>query len=302
MRAPSKKKQIKNTPVHEYGGTLFERVLEALPDGVLITDFSRRVVYANPAFAKHWNIPSDILLEGDDRAMLRYVEAQLADSSNFLSEVERLHLISGSSEDEIHFKDGRIFSRRSVPFEEMGIFKGRIWIFSDVTDARNSLLDALTGLPNRRAYSRDFPRYTADSDDGFVRSVAVMDVDNFKKYNDLYGHAAGDAVLMQIGRIVRAQLEGADDLMFRIGGEEFLLASKTKFSVDAFTFFDQVRRSVSAMEVPHAGNAPHANVTVSLGLGTFRGPKDAGIVFERVDAALYQAKFLGRNVTVEISF
>jgi diguanylate cyclase (GGDEF)-like protein len=194
------------------------------------------------------------------------------------------------------------FSRRSVPFQEGSTFDGRIWIFSDVTDARNAMVDVLTGLPNRRAFSRDFPAYAGAGDDGLLRSVAVMDVDNFKKFNDRYGHPAGDAVLSQIGRIVRSHFEDADDLVFRIGGEEFLMASKARSSVSAFRLFDQVRRSVAAMDINHAGNAPHSSVTVSLGLGTFRGPRDPGKVFEQVDAALYQAKFDGRNVTVPVAF
>jgi diguanylate cyclase (GGDEF)-like protein len=283
------------------GRSLFERALEALPDGVLITDASRKVVYMNRAFARHWDIPPVLLHDRDDMAMLRYVASQLVDAAAFQFGVERLHQTSESSEDEIRFKDGRIFSRRSVPFEEAAALVGRIWIFTDVTDARNAMVDSLTGLPNRRAFSRDFPGYAEGMDDGFLRSVAVMDVDNFKKFNDLYGHAAGDVVLSRIGRIIRAHFEDADDLVFRIGGEEFLMASKVRSAENALVFFDQVRRSVFEMGVAHAGNLPHSRVTVSLGLGTFRGPMEPGTVFDRVDAALYRAKLDGRNRTVPTS-
>lgn len=218
------------------GRSMFERALEALPDGVLITDSSRRVVYTNRAFAKHWNIPSILLVEGDDVALLRYVASQLTDDAAFQFEVERLHRINKSSEDEVRFKDGRIFARRSVPFEEAGTLGGRIWVFTDVTDARNAMVDSLTGIPNRRAFSRNFPGYAGAKDDGFLRAVAVMDVDNFKKFNDLYGHAAGDVVLSRIGRILRSHFEDADDLVFRIGGEEFLMASKARSRISAFAF------------------------------------------------------------------
>lgn len=299
---PDRPENTKITKAGHGAQSLLERALEALPDGVLITDSRRRIIYTNRAFAQHWNIPSCLLLENDDRAMLRYVTSQLVDSAAFHSEVERLHQINESSEDEILFKDGRIFSRRSVPFEKADVLEGRIWIFTDVTDARNALVDSLTGLPNRRAFSRNFPRYAEARDDGFLRAVAIMDIDNFKKFNDLYGHSAGDVLLSRIGRILRSHFEDADDLVFRIGGEEFLMASKTRSATSAFSFFDGVRRSVAEMDVPHAGNEPHRCVTASLGLGTFRGPTDPGHVFDRVDGALYRAKAEGRNMTVPISF
>ena len=280
---------------------LFERVLQSLPDGVLINDLERRIVYTNPAFAKHWGIPPELLASRDDLAMLAFVNGQLADGKTFRFEVERLHLSSESSEDEIHLKDGRVFSRKSVPFKEAGATQGRIWIFSDVTDAKSALLDELTGIGNRRAFSREFPRYARADDDGLQRSVAMMDVDNFKRFNDFYGHAAGDAVLVRIGQIIRAHLTAADDSAFRIGGEEFLLASRARSVTSAFSFFDALRRSIDEMSLPHCGNAPHPNVTVSIGVGTFRSPKDPGFVFDRVDAALYQAKFGGRNLTVHVA-
>ncbi len=294
--------QAKNAKTRNGGQSLFERALEALPDGVLITNSSRKVVYTNRAFAKHWDIPSTLLVTGDEGALLRYVTSQLTDGPAFQFEVERLNGINESSEDEIRFKDGRIFSRRSVPFEEDGAAGGRIWIFTDVTDARNALVDALTGLPNRRAFSRAFPVFARAANDGFLRAVAVMDIDNFKQFNDLYGHAAGDVVLSQIGRILKSRFEGADDLVFRIGGEEFLMASKARSTISAVAFYEQVREAVSDMDVPHAGNEPHSRVTASLGLGTFRCPMDGRNVFDRVDAALYRAKSNGRNMTIQISF
>jgi diguanylate cyclase (GGDEF)-like protein len=283
------------------GESLFERTLEALPDGVLLTDASRGVIYANRAFARHWRIPQHVVDGGDDSALLMFAANQIDDQCSFRVEVERLHMTGESLEDELKLKDGRIMSRRSVPFHEKGEVTGRIWIFSDVTEARNATIDALTGLPNRRAYSRLFPAFALAADDGFLRSVAMMDVDNFKIFNDSYGHAAGDVVLSEIGRIIRSHFGNADDLVFRIGGEESLMASKARSAARAIELFDRVRRSIADMETAHAGNAPHDNVTVSMGLGTFRGPRDPGEVFDRVDAALYQAKAAGRNIAVPVA-
>jgi diguanylate cyclase (GGDEF)-like protein len=205
-----------------------------------------------------------------------------------------------ASEDEIRFKDGRTFSRRSVPFEEQGAFNARIWIFTDITEARSATLDPLTALPNRLAFSRNFRPYVEAEANGLVRTVAIMDVDNFKKYNDLYGHSAGDQVLRQIGNILRSHLKSADDLVFRIGGEEFLMGTRTKKTVEAHDLFEAIRLSIAATGITHLGNEPYGVVTASLGVGAFHQAKNPDHVFERVDAALYRAKAKGRNMVVGI--
>ena len=277
------------------GKTLFfERALDALPDGVLLTDAARRVVYANPAFAKHWNIPPEMIAARDETRMLQFVQSQLVDPVAFIREVERINPTSEDSEDEVHLKDGRVLSRRSVPFEENGRFEARLWIFTDVTEARAARIDTLCGVANRRAYSSEYPKFAEARADGLVRSIGIMDVDNFKAYNDHYGHAAGDLVLRQIGTLLRRHLK-ADDMAFRIGGEEFLVACRTREEGDALSFFETLRRSVQDMSLRHVGNQPHGVVTASFGVGTFRKPADPGELFTAVDAALYRAKGSGRN-------
>jgi diguanylate cyclase (GGDEF)-like protein len=262
---------------------------------VLLTNAGRYVVYANPAFARHWNIPDNVLAAGDDNRLISFVLDQLVDPDAFRREVERINPTSESSEDEIRLKDGRVLSRRSVPFEEDGRFEARLWIFTDVTEARHARMDVLCGVPNRRAYSADFPIFAQSIDDGLVKAVGIMDLDNFKGYNDRYGHAAGDLVLRQIGHLLRHHLAKADDMVFRIGGEEFLLACKGREEGEAVSFFEALRRSVAAMSLTHLSNPPYNVVTASFGLGIFRGPRDPGELFGSIDGALYQAKANGRN-------
>lgn len=269
--------------------------LESLPDGVVLIDANRRVIYSNPALIRHWRVPEDIAATRDENLMLGYACQQLVDPGTFLREVDAVTPTNVAVEDELLLKDGRILSRRSVPFEEDGVFTGRLWVFSDVTEARSARIDPLCGIPNRRAYSDDFPAFVEASDDGVVRSVGLVDVDNFKGYNDRYGHAAGDLVLRQIGALLRARAGGGDDLAFRIGGEEFLVACKVATEGDALAFFEAIRTSVAALDVPHAGNPPHGTVTVSIGMGSFRAPQASNHLFDRVDAALYRAKRDGRN-------
>lgn len=275
--------------------SLFELALDSLPDGVVLIDAERRVIYSNAALIRHWRVPEEIAATRDENMMLGYACQQLVDPAAFLAEVDRITPTDEPVEDELLLKDGRIMMRRSMPFSENGIFAGRLWVFSDVTEARSARIDPLCGIPNRRAYSTDFPAFAEAADDGSIRSVGIVDVDNFKAYNDLYGHAAGDLVLRQIGALLRKRMAHVDDLAFRIGGEEFLIACKVAGESEAIAFFETLRAGVAGLELPHDGNAPHGTVTISIGVGTFRAPRAANDLFSHVDAALYRAKRDGRN-------
>ena len=177
---------------------IFELTLNALPDGVLLVDAKRRVIFANTAFMEQWHLPADLRAGRDEAAMLRHSSEQLIEPESFLREVERLHSTGEAPEDELYLKDGRILARRSVPFLVQNDLQLRVWIFTDITDARSSMVDPLVGLPNRRAFSKVFPRLASGYCDGLLKCIAVLDIDNFKAYNDHYGHAAGDEVLRHV--------------------------------------------------------------------------------------------------------
>ncbi len=275
--------------------SVFERTLEALPDGVLLIDAHRHIEYANHAFAELWQIPQYLIDTGDDSQVLDFVLNQLNEPDQFLAEVERLYGTTEVSQDELLFKDGRVLSRRSVPLQDSTTSSARIWIFTDITEARNASLDMLTGLNNRRAYGRLFPGWLMAPADGLWRAVALMDVDHFKLYNDLYGHAAGDEVLRRIADQIKQKLTRPDDLIFRIGGEEFLFACSGHAAKAVLPFFDKVRSSIEDLDIVHAGNPPSKVVTASFGLALYPGPNDPAAVFQDVDAALYRAKRAGRN-------
>lgn len=277
---------------------IFERALDCLPDGVLLIRGGRTIVYANQAFAKIWNVPPEIIQSKDDSALLPLVANQVVDTAAFVGEVERLYRSSDSSEDIVSLKDGRVLSRRSVPFEEEGVLQTRLWIFTDITEVRNGYIDPLTGVPNRRAYAKDYPKSVLAPGDGMVRSVGLMDVDNFKTYNDTYGHGAGDEVLRSIGTILREGLTRSDDLVFRIGGEEFLFACRFRQPSAVASFFEKIRQGIQSLNIEHSGNLPHNVVTASFGISVFSGPAQPEIAFGRADASLYQAKKSGRNKVI----
>lgn len=114
-------------------------VLDATADGILAVDANGKVVLYNRQFARLWHIPQDILDTSDDGIVLDHVLVQLSDPDAFLDEVRRLYGSIESSIDTIHFKDGRIFERFSLPMrKEESLTPGRVWSFRDITERRQA--------------------------------------------------------------------------------------------------------------------------------------------------------------------
>lgn len=160
-----------------------------------------------------------------------------------------------------------------------------------------SLEDPLLGIGNRRALERDLAHTDGASQRyQHVYSVALFDVDRFKKYNDHYGHPAGDRVLREIVGVFSESLRSADRL-YRYGGEEILLLMPETGLAGALVVADRLRASLEAKAIPHA-KTRRGIVTVSGGVaeGGFRHESDGGAtVIQAADRALYRAKKDGRN-------
>ena len=155
--------------------------------------------------------------------------------------------------------------------------------------------DALTGLLNRNALERIG---ASSGDHAWLQtgafSLAIIDLDHFKRINDTLGHAAGDEVLKAVGEEILRAVRGSD-LAVRYGGEEFLVLMPSTPLDGARSVIERIRRSLSAR-----GDLP-TKVTLSAGLAAGEpGRDDPDAVFERADQALYRAKRLGRN-RVEIA-
>lgn len=154
--------------------------------------------------------------------------------------------------------------------------------------------DGLTGLSNRRAFEdalgREFSRSTR-----YARpmSLLMIDVDHFKRVNDLHGHLAGDAALRQVGALLRVSIR-RDDLAGRFGGEEFAVLLPEIDYADAMRVAEKLRALVRDKRIVFEGAA--IPLTVSLGVAT-RGPADAQPtdLLRRADEALLVAKSAGRD-------
>jgi diguanylate cyclase (GGDEF)-like protein len=161
---------------------------------------------------------------------------------------------------------------------------------------RQASTDDLTRLLSRRALNeRARPFLDRAVARGGGVALLLIDADHFKRVNDTHGHEAGDAVLAELARRLRALLPGA--LVSRYGGEEFLALIEARDLDDARAVAERLRAGVAAASVPFGDRA--LAVTVSAGLALWPPAAEFGAVLRRADAALYEAKRLGRDRVVD---
>lgn len=161
-----------------------------------------------------------------------------------------------------------------------------------------SRTDALTGVNNRRHFEECLQQiWQRARHDGQVVAVIMVDVDHFKAYNDLYGHAAGDKCLEQVAQAMAESLRSPGDVVARIGGEEFVAVLPNTHGQRVEQAAERVRRAVQGLAIPHAGSRTSPVVTASLGVAWVVPAADeaAATVVAAADAALYCAKQQGRN-------
>lgn len=161
--------------------------------------------------------------------------------------------------------------------------------------------DELTGLYNRRFFNQVFPK-ELDNAARNADCIAFMliDIDNFKKYNDTYGHQEGDRVLTKVSKTLNNCYRRKGDYVFRLGGEEFGVLCNITLEADAEMLANIARKAIEDLQIEHTGN-PFKVVTISTGIYTAHGENmihDEDEVYKTADIALYEAKENGRNKVV----
>jgi diguanylate cyclase (GGDEF)-like protein len=161
---------------------------------------------------------------------------------------------------------------------------------------RLSRTDALTGSLNYRGFLETAEALWRDARAaGRPLAVLALDIDHFKRYNDHYGHAAGDAALRRFAGAVRSALLHADDVLARPGGEEFIVFLPGGTQEQAMLVGQRVCERVRGADIVHAASS-EGRMTVSVGIASVQPDDDeAEQMLRRADAALYRAKAAGRN-------
>ena len=183
--------------------------------------------------------------------------------------------------------ESRNFVNQATPFLYNGMLMKRMEILAAI--------DELTGVLNRRfgmkRLNEEFDRSRRHS---LPLSIAMIDIDNFKKINDTYGHPAGDFILKTLADLFVRNLR-VSDFAVRFGGEEFFVAVPGASAVDCFNLMERIRNQAATLKVQYGSYA--LGFTFSGGISSFPAAKidDINDLIQRADDALYKAKEAGKN-------
>lgn len=185
-----------------------------------------------------------------------------------------------------------------------------ISVSNDLENANDELqklanADGLTGLANRRIIDEYLDKETARS----IRSeqpiaVIMIDIDNFKLYNDTYGHLAGDSCLKKVSKVLKNSVRRPEDLVGRYGGEEFCVVLPNTDMTGASFVAERIRSDVEELNIPHAKSTVGSVVTLSVGISNrVPGSKSTATqLLSDADKALYKAKSAGKNQVAQAEY
>lgn len=278
-----------------------ERLLRALmdrfPSGILLTDtHAQQVLGANRRLRSMLRAASDVKL-GLGQPLSVFPADWLA-----------MLLPAGQALQGKHSQqlaDGRHLELQGWDLRDSDGPIAHCWVVNDVTERKHretqlktmALTDALTGIPNRRAFFERVDMELVQLGSGLVQSAVLLmlDIDHFKRVNDSYGHAVGDIVLKELVALVGRQLR-ASDMLGRIGGEEFAVLLSGANADVGMRRAESLRQAVAACEVVVEGLQAPIRFAISLGVAPLQAGDDTvDACLERADAALYYSKRNGRN-------
>lgn len=165
-------------------------------------------------------------------------------------------------------------------------------------------IDGMTGIPNRRSFDwlfeQEWKRHLRTN---LPLSIALLDVDFFKQYNDVFGHLAGDDCLRSIAQAIQTSLRRPGDFVARYGGEEFALILPNTDQAGAARLAEAIRMHVRGLQIPHSRSSVSRFVTISIGMTTCVPHLDDSQLdfLHDADVALYRAKANGRNQSMVVT-
>lgn len=167
----------------------------------------------------------------------------------------------------------------------------------------HAMLDGLTGIPNRRRFDDSLEReWLRVMRSGSSLSLIILDVDDFKPFNDNYGHGVGDACLCAVASSLVDSVNRSSDLVARYGGDEFVALLPNVDEAGAYRIAKRMCENVNAKNIPHEFSSAAKNVTISVGVASIVPSRDKTPynLLEKADRQLYRAKSLGRNQVCSI--
>jgi diguanylate cyclase (GGDEF)-like protein/PAS domain S-box-containing protein len=280
-------------------------VVENFPGALVMEDTSGRIVLLNQYVFELLGLPgTNAYVLGKPIYPLMVFSSEVAENSgSFIERVEELRTAARPFyNEEIRFKDGRWVERDFIPIRLHDTLIGFLYLYRDISQRKRharelwqlATSDPLTGIPNRRTFFEHIEhertrlsRYAGEA------ALLMMDIDHFKRINDTYGHAAGDAVLCHIVRQIRKLLRESD-ILARLGGEEFAVLLPQASREGALGLAERIRKTIE--ETPLLYNDTLIITTTSVGVTVITAADhNTDHALSRADNALYDAKHAGRN-------
>lgn len=287
----------------------FRLLAEQSSDMVTRIGLDDRLLYVSPSCARiiGWS-PEELLdtsaLAGVHADDMERVEQAIAALKN--GEAEEARFVYRQR----HRDKGEIWAEAALHVtlaSDSGAIDGVVAVVRDMTEQKDlqdklaslAITDGLTGLANRRAFDeRLADEWARARRDGTQLSLLLVDVDHFKKFNDHYGHLAGDGCLRALGRILSAYARRPADLAARYGGEEFAVLLPNTGPDGSAEVGEGIRQALQDLAMLHAQNPPSRLVTASIGAATglpSQTTTDCSTLVAAADRALYTAKDSGRD-------
>lgn len=286
----------------------FRLLAEQSSDMVTRIGLDNRLLYVSPSCVRITGWSAEELLDTSALAGIHpddveRVEQVIAALKN--GEAEEARFIYRQR----HRDKGEIWAEAALhvtPAADSGEVDGVVAVMRDITEQKDlqdklaslAATDALTGLANRRAFDeRLADEWARARRDGTQLSLLLIDVDHFKKFNDHYGHLAGDGCLRALGRILSATARRPADLAARYGGEEFAVLLPNTDPDGCAEVGEGIRQALHDLAMLHAQNPPSRLVTASVGAATSvpSQSSDSSTLVAAADRALYAAKDSGRD-------
>jgi diguanylate cyclase (GGDEF)-like protein len=256
----------------------------------------------------------DVHSDPDYASINKRVTSEFVVPIRFRGEV--LGAFNVESTDAAHFTEQRIVGYRALADQLAGAIRLAALnerlerLNAQLSEAnarleRISAVDSVTGIANRRRFDDYFEEeWRRTRRNGAHLSLIMIDIDHFKRFNDRYGHQAGDGVLKKVAHALSKELHRAGDLVARYGGEEFVVLLPAADAGRALKFAERLRAGVEAMGIAHEANPSSTRLTISLGVATTM-PREKAVtareLVHQADRALYRAKQHGRNRVVAVS-
>lgn len=269
-----------------------DTALREINEGLLVLDEKKRLVDYNKAGHQFFSWL--------DNGLIGRSISHISEGKRILEQEEN-HF-----EFEIQRDDKTLYLEfRKSMMKEKDKTLGYVYIFQDITKQKENLyalnhlasFDSLTNLYNRRKLIEEALKNINDNGDAGI-SVMMIDIDRFKKINDVFGHLIGDEVIKEIAAVCKEKAEKAG-IIGRYGGEEFLVLVVNMEDDQVYLLSEEMRKAVEALELTFNGEKIH--VTISIGLVSSLAQSqriDLDDLINKADQAMYEAKARGRNQVV----